>query len=297
MRDYWLTQYLLGAIGWTYMLFVLIVIALVLWRVKERAVRAITVLIVLGLASILPIRGYQEYAKEKAEADAYRSRLEIAQALFEERCKTAGEKIYKTIEDVEGVRLVNPRPYGSHADKANRDWLGAGFADESGGNQYIMEFLYFNKPRSGIHARELGWIRGGLKGYPYVDTEEQGKHIRYKLRAESEYVYGSDPLEAYGTRAQVLDAFPRYTITYESIEDLQGRGSWVAGGRVTVTDQKNGELLGEFVRYSFDSGFGDTYGERSPWTFAKRCPLTGYGLASGHIRSFVEQVLKPKQSE
>jgi hypothetical protein len=297
MRDYWLTQYLLSAIGWGYLIIVLIVILLALLLIKEKSTKTVAILVVLGLASILPIRSYQEYAKEKEAGDAYRARLAKAQALFDKRCETAGEKIYKTIENVEGVRLLNPRSNISNVDRANRDWPGAGFPGESGGNQYIMEFLYFHKPRSGLQARELGWARGGLKGYSYVDVDEQGKHFRYKLLAESQYVYGSDPLKAYGKKEQVSDAFSRYIIAYESIEDQQGRESWIAGGHVTVVDQKNGELLGEFVRYSFDPGFGDTYGERSPWGFAKQCPLTGYGGSSGHIRSFVEQVLKPKRSE
>ena len=31
------------------------------------------------------------------------SRLQVAEAMFQERCKTAGEKIHKTVDNVEGI--------------------------------------------------------------------------------------------------------------------------------------------------------------------------------------------------
>jgi hypothetical protein len=281
---------LFAAAGNVYLLLAAIGIGIALWKGKTWGRKLTYAALVLAFA-IAPI------APDIYRTVEYRSKLSKAEALFEERCKTAGEKIHKTVEGVGGILLVNPRPDRSDADRANGDWLGAGFPGESGGNQYIMEFLYFNKPQTGLQGRELGWVRGGLKGYPYVDIDEQGKHFRYRLRAESEYVYGSDPLKAYGKRELVADAFPRYAISYESINDPIGRANWIAGGRVTVIDQKSGELLGEFVRYSFESGFGDTSGGRSPWSFAKQCPMTNYGGASGHIRSFVERVVKPGQGE
>lgn len=41
-----------------------------------------------------------------------RVRAQKAQAMFQERCKTAGEKIYRTAEDVEGILLMKLRPSG-----------------------------------------------------------------------------------------------------------------------------------------------------------------------------------------
>lgn len=297
MRDYWLVQYLLAAVGWTYFIGVLIATALALKLPKSRQAKVWATVIVIGLSAILPLQGYQGYRKEQREVQAYKARLEKAQALFAERCKTAGERIYKTVDNVEGVLLINPRPDRSQADRADRNWLGAGFPGESGGNQYIMEFLYFNKPQSGNYGRELGWVREGLRGYPYLDIEEEGSRFRYTLRNESEYVYGSDPVKAYGKREAAVGPLPQYVISYQNIEDPEGRTNWIAGGRVAVVDRKNGELLGEFVRYAFEPGFGNTGGERSPWGFATQCPQTNYGGSSGHIRSFVEQVIKPKQGK
>jgi hypothetical protein len=179
---------------------------------------------------------------------SYKWQYNTAKALFEERCKTAGEKIYRTVEDVEGIVLVNPLGRFSLGNLADRDWIGAGFPHESGGNHYIMEFLYFNEPASGNRARGLGWIRKGLQGYPYLDIEEQGTHFRYRLVAESDYKNLGDPVKDYGSKEIVTTDYPRYAVTYDNIPDPEGRANWVAGGRVTVVDRATNELLGEFVR-------------------------------------------------
>jgi hypothetical protein len=252
---------------------------------------------VIALTSILPIQGLQEIRAQQAKADEFKQRYEKAKALFDERCKTAGEKIYRTVEGVEEVLLVNPRPERSNADRANRDWAGAGFPDEAGGNQYIMEFAYFNKPREGLRGRSLGPIPGGVKGYRYVYVDESGERVLYRLRNEAQYSGGSDPVTGYGLREMSKTAATKYSVIYENIDDPVGRGQWIAGGLVKVIDQSNGDLLAEFKRFSFEVGFGNTGGERSPWAFALQCPQSTYGGSSGHIRSFVEQVLKPKQGE
>jgi hypothetical protein len=285
---------ILRGIGGLYLCLIAVLVGVALWFPQRWWQKALGVLVVL-LIFMGP--AYIRNRERSQQVDAQKARYAVAKALFDERCKTAGEKIYRTVDNVEGVLLVNPRPNRSNADRANRDWLGAGFPGESGGAQYIMEFLYFNKPQSGMNGRELGWIRGGIQGYPYVDTGEQGKHLRYTLRPESQYVYGSDPIKAYGKQELVAAALPRYAISYENIEDPEGRANWIAGGRVAIVDRTNGELLGEFVRYAFESGFGNVSGERSPWGFASQCPVTSYGGSSGHIRSFVEQVIKPKQEK
>jgi hypothetical protein len=295
MRDYWLVKYVLSAIGLGYVILTVIAIGLALWLAKTRKSKINAALVVLAIAAILPIRGIQEYRQQQQAADAFQERYDKAEALFDERCKTAGERIYRTVEDVEGILLVNPRLKRGSGERADRDWIGAGFPHESGGNQYIMEFLYFNEPASGNRARGLGWIRKGLQGYPYVDIEEQGVHFRYRLVAESEYKNLSDPVKDYGSQEIVTTDYPRYAVTYDNIADPEGRANWVAGGRVTVVDRATKELLGEFIRYAFEPGLGNTGGERSPWGFAQLCPVSTYGGGPGHIRSFVEQVLKPKQ--
>lgn len=301
MRDYWFTQDLLQAAGIGFILLSLAGIGLALWLPKKWWGKLLAV-VAVGVLIAIPVRkAGKEMSAEAQEQQArekdYKERYAKAKALFDERCKTAGEKVYRTVDNVEGVLLINPRTERTDADRANRDWPEAGFPGESGGNQYIMEFLFFSQPQSDHHGRELGWVRKGLRGYQYVDIEERGTHARYTLLDESKYLGGSDPVKGYGSRALIEGELPRYAISYEPIKDPDGRENWIAGGRVTVIDRTNGALLGEFVRYAFEPAFGNTDGGRSPWGHAVQCPKTNYGGSSGHIRSFVEQVIKPKQAE
>jgi hypothetical protein len=297
MADFWMTKYVLAMVGWGYVALVLIALVLVLWLVKNRIAKTIMVCIVIALAAILPYRGYEENQKQQQTAEEFKARYTKAKALFDERCKTAGEKIYRTVENVEGILLVSPRLEVTHTDRASRDWVGAGFPGEAGGNQYIMEFLSYNKPGEGLRGRSLGPTPGGVRGYRYLITEENKSLVRYSMRRESDYFNNGDPVVAYGSREPYKGSQPRFSVAYENIEDSAGRNEWIAGGRIRVLDRSNGELLAEFVRYSFEAGFGNTSGGRSPWGFATQCPPTAYGGSNGHIRSFTEQVLKPKQGE
>ncbi len=183
---------------------------------------------------------------------------------------------------------------------ANAHWSGAGFPHESSGHQYIMEFVYYDVPRRGDAGRELTPAprgRGEHRGYRYVDVEEADGRYRYSLRDPSTQVPGPDPAQAYGTRTLTAERGSPYVISYEDIADPEGRANWIAGGHVKVTDARSGQVLGEFIRYAFEPGFGSTAGGRSPWAFARECPTPAYEGAGGHIRYFVEQVLKPTQEQ
>ena len=76
-------------------------------------------------------------------------RLAKAEAMFQERCKTAGEKIYRTVENVEGIFLLKLRPDGINY-----------------GNQFVMDDPY---------GRDLGggWIHSNI--YP---RKLSGKYAR-----------------------------------------------------------------------------------------------------------------------
>ena len=236
-------------------------------------------------------------------AHAYRQKYEKAKALFDERCKTAGEKIYRTVENVEGVLLVNTRGKLHSGNTNDQNWEGAGFPGESSGNQYIFEFLYYNTPAYENRARDLSPKKqlNSVRGYHFVEIEESDGRYRYTMGDASQNgpPGSTDRVFGFDSRELTTAPVPRYTISYENIPDPEGRAHWVAGGKVKIVDRTTNEILGEFTRYSFDTGLGGTGGFRDPWgwaaTYGPRCPQTKYGLADGHIRSFVEQVIKPKQ--
>lgn len=283
MRDYWLTQYLLSAIGWGYLIIVLIVLALVLWLVKEKVAKTAAALIVLGLASILPIQGFQEYVKEKEAADAYRARLAKAQALFDERCKTAGEKIYKTVDGVDGLLLMKVRQYD--AAKSNSMMAGAAAAHEFYGDDYIRSFLLYEREATSPGGRSLVLDSSTSTdpGYRYVDVLEpvHQKSYRYTLAADMRI-----------KREETKGPMPRFGVTFEDVVSPGEREYWVASSTVKVVDLKTQETLGEFTRYVIEPGQGSQAGQRAPWLFAKGCGMdTSYGRDS--TRLFVAQVLKP----
>jgi hypothetical protein len=296
MHDYWLTQYVLKAVGWGYILFSALAIALALWLPKTRKSRITSVLVVLALVSIMPIKGLKQYQESAQKEREFKERYAKAKALFDERCKTAGEKIYRTVEGVEGVLLENPRRRITNRDRADRDWLGAGFPRVAGGSYYIADFLYYHKPPTGENARSLGWVKGGINGYSFVDVREPEGRYRYRYSSNIQSVVNEDPIDAYMTRERASGDMPRYVIAYESVEDPDGRSNWIAGAKISVIDRHTQELLAELVGYAFEKGLGNTDGERSPWAFATQCPIAKYGMST-QVRSFVERVIKPKQED
>lgn len=283
---------LVRGVGWV--LWGLIALGLWLAWSKPKTIVGKVICVVLVLVIPTAILGPTAYRNHE-----YRKRYEVAKALFEERCKTAGEKIYKSVEGVEGIRLLNIRADGLSGNEANQYWPGAGFPKESSGNEYIMKFLYYHHaPENDQSLHAIRPVPGGLRGYRYVDVEEGGQRFRYTLRDASEYVTAADPLKAHGERSVSDRPPPRYVIAYEDIQDPEGRAHWIAGNRVTVGDTASGELLGEFIQYSFEAGFGSRAGHRQPWAFARQCPKPSLrSTTMGHIRFFVEKVLKPKQGE
>ncbi len=295
MRDYWLTRDLLQAAGTGYLLIVLIALAAVVWFARGKVMKALGAAVVLGLGSILPWKSYQESVKVQQKISEFQRRQAAARAVFDERCKKAGEKIYKTVEGVEDLLLVDTRGSYDISNFSLRDWKYAGFPSESSGKQYVMEFLYYNRPASGSRARSLGKTPGGMRGYTTVTADLDGRPRRLNLKAQAEYRNLGDSVLDYANELPLSVVPPRYAVRYEDVSDPETRVHWVAGGRVVIVDQLEQAVLGEFIRYAFEPGLGSTVGSRSPWMFAVQCPASAYGGSSGHIRSFVERVLVPVQ--
>jgi Tfp pilus assembly major pilin PilA len=119
---------LFAGVGNLYLLLAVIGIGIALWKGKTWARKLMYAALVLAFA-IAPI------APEIYRTVEYRSKLSKAEALFEERCKTAGEKIYKTVDNVEGVLLLEARKEASKSaqyelkDQAGDDAHDIGFIE------------------------------------------------------------------------------------------------------------------------------------------------------------------------
>ncbi|MFS2036843.1 hypothetical protein ACEN8I_22665 [Polaromonas sp. CT11-55] len=263
-------------------------LALVLWRVKGKTAKTIAALVVLGIASILPIQGYWAYEKEKEAANAYRERLANAQALFDERCKTAGEKIYKTVDNVEGALLMKIRP-----DKVNffdQYAMDDPYGRDVGGRGYIGSFL---RAVSGTELNKRV-AEGRRVGFSYVEVSDIASKKLYRYTGVIKSVDGRDPnfeLEI----VEVTNPSAVYGITYEDISTKEDRDHWIAGGLLKILNLQTNSVIAERTGYIFDRGLGSTEGGRGPWEAAEAC--SGVDRKYGHNARFVFKALKPTEGK
>lgn len=275
MRDYWLVQYLLAAVGWSYIIVVLIATALALKLPKTKQAKVWATVIVVGLSAILPLKGYQGYRKEQEEAQAYKARLEKAQALFAERCKTAGEKIYRTVEGVEGVFVLKPRT--EERNLGDQFKLDDPYGFSGSGERYLKLFI---RGRTTVPAKTGELIDpANVVTYKFVEiADEEGKGFyRYTTpmaKEESERLTrnggGVVPVEKKSTSIRAS----RYGITWDDISTQADRENWIAGSSQKIIDLQTMETLAERIGYMFDPGLGNRSGGRSPWGAARdyACP-------------------------
>lgn len=252
--------------------------------------------------------------EQKQESDAFRARLSKAEALFKERCKTAGEKIYRTVEGVEGFMLMKVRPYQPDAGYNQNTVDPYGAARNPGGASYIFSLLagqhqniWENRqsdygfaetidPRDGVRYRytvvfgvpKAGIPPGGklidsINGEEYLGPEEGSPPRRVILRQPAT----GEPL--------------RYGIDFEDLTTPEERSQWVAGGAVRIIDLQTKEIVAERIGYMMDRGLGGGAGaDRSPWGFAAlawSCPNRPPNsiFDSESTRLFVLNILKPKE--
>ena len=156
--------------------------------------------------------------------------LEMAKAgkaYFEEKCRTvAGEKIYRTVPDVEGVLLMKVRPARSQTELEDPMWPGAAFAIESYEDSYIKSFLGYEhaagRPdgRAGVITKEhRGYIDsdkrpGGRPGYRFVDVMDAKDGQRVRVNGIWR-VTGKKDTTAYNVKVE-LDKNPNYCLLYTS---------------------------------------------------------------------------------
>ncbi len=283
MRDYWLTQELLKLTGWGYVVICVIALMVAIKLPKSGWGKAIAAAVVIGLASILPWQAKKEIDQSQVKADEFKVRYTKAKALFDERCKTAGEKIYRTVDNVEGIQLLNLRP-AIVSDSSQYDPVDQ-YGYNVGGEEYIRYYL-------------IGSANTTSK-YKYVEANQGEKKYAFStpLKASTSREYwtkggGIVPLES-----KSIDHFSaRYSVEWIDISTKEDRDSWISGGTLRVIDRVNGEVLGERSGYIFETGMGSTAGQRSPWSWsryhAKSCPSV-----NEHNRVFVEKVIKPVLGE
>jgi hypothetical protein len=269
-----------GAIVWG-----LLAIALLIALIKPKSikVKALCALLVLGIFFGPMVPG-------ALRAHEHQQRYAKARALFDERCKTAGEKIYRTVEGVEGVFLMKMRP--STINLSDQHALDDPYGHDFSGDDYPASMLWGKGGHTGDANYE--WF-----GYKFVVSKSASDSslINYSLGPRQN---DGSPKIVKSTAAVT----PQFGITYDDLSSREDRDSWIAGSKLQIIDAKTGEVLAERIGWMFDSALGKTSGGRQPWSYAayNACPafptLHGqYPIQSGQTSFFARKVLKPNQGK
>lgn len=202
-------------------------------------------------------RDQQKAAEKEAE---WRKRYEPAKARFDQLCQNAGEKIYRTADNVDGILLLKVRgddeKYQDNSYNPLKDqmWEDAAVESEFDREAYIEEFLL---PYTSSFPR-----------YIYADVlQKNGLVIRYsRQREDQNWVMEQKPTPH--PRA-------RYAVTYENDISWENRKHWIAGTTIKIIDTKTNELMAEKTMYAFVPalGYSELDQNPNPWGRGMRCPM------------------------
>lgn len=301
---------LIAKLHWAVMVALLVV---ALW-VPERAwAKALGVAVVLGVF-LLPV--LQEKRQRDQQREVRNERYDKTLAMWKERCKTAGEFIHQTVEDVEGVYLLKLRP--KQENMVSQFVMEDPYGSDLGGMGLIQTFVRQTAPPDQAPP-------SNPTGYRYVVAKDldDGQLYRYtggwistrkkvatasRLQEELKKNPNFD-INIYDFQLQKAPAepLPRYGVTWDDISTREDREHWIAGSSLKVIDLQTNQVIAERVGYMFDPGLGSTAGFRSPWLQAAdtACPAfrdpslprvqPAFSYTSGQTYRFVSKVLIPKQ--
>ena len=195
-------------------------------------------------------RDQQKAAEKEAE---WRKRYEPAKARFDQLCQNAGEKIYRTADNVEGILLLKVRgddeKYQSNRYNPQM-WEDAAVASEFEREEYVASFLpYFSRAH-----------------YDYVDVlQKDGSIIRYS----GDWHMSDKPFNQ-----ETNPAHPaRYAVTYENDVSWENRKHWIAGTTIKIIDTQTNTLMAEKTMYVFvpELGYSKFEQNPNPWGRGERC--------------------------
>jgi hypothetical protein len=292
MGSHPIAQDIFRAIGFTYVVFVMGALVLAIKWPKTRLHKGAAVCAVLGLMVVWPaVSMVQDQKRLRAQQAEYQRKYQAAKAHFDERCKGAGEKIYRTVEGVQGITLAKLRPN-----------------DLNYGDQFKMDDPYGQQAPRG--KRQIQYFLNGelnllwepwtklVGAFRFVDVLENGQTVRYEAIRKNP----SDMKAGSVLQTQTVATPSPYVVSTADESTRQDREHWVACGSITVTHQPTAEVLGKRLGCMFDEGLGSTGGGRAPWHMAHRtqCPAATRVASNqtpddyGSQSRFVAGVLKNK---
>jgi hypothetical protein len=217
------------------------------------------------------------------EDSGYKSGM-TPQEYFEHLCKTeAGEFVYKTVENVEGLHMMRPR---EHATDYMQEHLYAmedpyGYTDWEADRPQTI----FVNPPWGLYS----FLEVSLA--PSIRTSVSGA----KYQRFSGYMQDRSPM----IEERVSEMKSRYGYTWRGISRPHDRELGIAGGELIVLDLQVNEVLG--VRRGFiRSGGVRNNGSGIWWLSAQVCPTLRHDKRiqkdGDFTYWFISKVLKPVAS-
>ena len=140
----------------------------------------------------------------QAKAEARQKEYLESKAIFEERCKSAGEKIYQTVENVEGITLLTVPKESPQGARNDPMWENAALPWSGTEEEYIEQFLFWEirndknpmvhlesvDPRPSAreaqirlwgHPTNMTEYQKAYRGYRYIDVQQKDKRfLRYR---------------------------------------------------------------------------------------------------------------------
>jgi hypothetical protein len=206
---------------------------------------------------------------------------------FEHLCKNeAGEFIFKTVDNVEGIRLLRPREPV---------------------DDYVFQHLYAIEDPYGHMQEEVedpGFHFLGPRKYVYVETpvRQTKRHPAYKKfyhpsvffdppagQAIERYFFDGPYNDRKNMQLQYdVTSKARYGVTWRGIRRSNDREMGISGGELIVLDLEKNEVLGIRRGYAL---------YRGSWEITPLCPHYGYfggfDKASGFSSWFTMKVARP----
>jgi hypothetical protein len=254
----------------------LIVCGLMLWR--KQSMRAIGVAAAVFFGGP-PATYLYLYIKEGLEQRQFDADV----AYVKELCsKYGGDKIVRTVDNVEGVFQMRARNPNFHVETRDQFGMFDPWGQANGDSDGVSVRLYQTPEHGGYLYFEQQAAFGQPEGPPYTRTVVTwtGKRI-----ADSQPLYPEKGWMQYGQeKLSVKTLRSRYGYITEDLSTPEMRKRWIAGGRVKVIDLATKEILAE------RTGYFKAFGLRvmvhwSPTDF--RCPETD------GLNGFLTSVLHP----
>ena len=207
---------------------------------------------------------------------------------FDALCETeAGQFIYRTVNDVEGVYQIRPRY------KANDDRLS---------DRYVLEDVYHYDLGG---TNNMGDRFVGTNKYKYWESslyEPSDRWVPWRKKYYDESLFQEPPPDARFIRYEGFDGSrrsirkhyevalrSRYGYVWRGIRRPHDRELGIAGGELAVVDLKTNEILGLW-RGFFWGGISRVW-----WLSGLTCPRSRPGDAD--VAGFVMQVLIPAEHD